>query len=50
MVGSEVFLVEPKHQFIYTNEENVFMALNHEKKEDYYMNPCLPQLNKELYF
>ena len=41
MVGSEVFPIKEKHQFIYPNEENEFMVANHEKKEDYYMNPYL---------
>ena len=50
MVGSEVFLMRPKGQFIYPNEENVFMVPNHEKKGDYYVNPCLSQLTYELWF
>ena len=34
LVGSEVFLMKSKHQFIYPNNENVFMVPNHEKKGD----------------
>ena len=40
-MGSEFFLVKPKHQFIYPNEENQFMVPNHQKKGDYFVNPCL---------
>ena len=29
MVGSEVFLMKPKHQLIYPNEENEIMVPNH---------------------
>ena len=29
MVGSEVFLMKPKHQFMYPNEENEFRVPNH---------------------
>ena len=50
IVESEVFLIKPKHQFIYPNEENKFMVPNHEKKEDYYMNPYLSQLTYKLWF
>ena len=32
LVGSEVFLMKTKHQFIYPSKENMFMAPNHEKK------------------
>ena len=48
MVGSEAFLTKTKHQFIYPKVENEFVALNHLKKGDYYVNPCLPQLKNEL--
>ena len=41
---SEVFLMKPKHQFVYPSKEIAFMVPNHEKKRDYYMNPCLPHL------
>ena len=40
MVESEVI--------IYPNEENVFVVPNHEKKGDYYVNPCQSQLKIEL--
>ena len=48
MVEKEVFLIKPKHQFIYPNGENEFVWPNHENKGDYYMNPCLSQLENEL--
>ena len=48
MVGSEVFLKEPKHQFIYPNEDDVFVALDHETKRNYYVNPCLSQLKDDF--
>ena len=32
MVEEKAFLMKPKHQFIYPNEENEFMVPNHEKK------------------
>ena len=47
MVGSEVFFMKSKQQFIYPNEENKFMAPNHEKKGDYYANSCLSQFTNE---
>ena len=31
------------------NEENVFMMSNHEKKGNYYMNPCSFQLKDEQF-
>ena len=33
MVGNENFLMKPKHNVIYPNEENVFVVANHEKKK-----------------
>ena len=39
-----------KASIIYPSEENVFMGPNHEKKRDYYMNPCQSQLKDELRF
>ena len=48
MAESEVLLIKPKHQFVYPKKEIVFMVPNHEKKGDYYMNPCLPHLIDEL--
>ena len=41
MVGTDVFPMKPMHQFIYPNEENDFMAPDHENNGDYYANPCL---------
>ena len=49
MVGSKVFLVKPKHQFVYPNKENAFMVPSHEKNGDYYVNLCLPLLINELW-
>ena len=48
MLGKEVFLKKPKHQFIYPIEENEFMVPNHEKRGDYYVTPCLSQLTDKL--
>ena len=48
MVEEKAFLMIPEHQFIYPNEQNKFIVRNHEKKEDYYMNPCLSKLTNEL--
>ena len=48
MVGSDVFLMKPKHQFIYPNKGNALMAPDHEKKGDYYMTPWLSQSTNEL--
>ena len=39
MVIREVFVMKPKH-IINPNKENVFLMPNHEKKRDYYVNPC----------
>ena len=50
MVGSELFPIKPKHQFIYPNEKNEFMVANHENKGDYCMNPYLSQAMDELWF
>ena len=48
MVERVGFLMKPKHHIIYPIEENVFMIPNHEKKRDYYVNQCSPQLKDEL--
>ena len=40
MVERESFLWNQSINVIYPNEKNEFMAPNHEKKGDYYMNPC----------
>ena len=37
MVGSDVFIMKPKHQFFYSNEKSKFMVPNQEKKGDYYV-------------
>ena len=47
-VGSEVFLMKPKHQFIYTNAKNMFMVPNPKNKRDYYVNLCLSYLTDEV--
>ena len=41
MVEREVFLWAESINVIYRNEKNVFIVPNHEKKWDYYVNPCL---------
>ena len=48
MVERKVFLMKPKHKFIYPNEKNEFVGLNHENKGDYHVNLCLSQLRDEL--
>ena len=48
--GTKVFLMKAKHQFIYPNEQNMLMVPNHEKKEDYYVNPCSSELIDGLQF
>ena len=47
MVEKYVFLKNPKLQYLYLNEENVFIVPNLEKKEDNYVNPCLPKSMNE---
>ena len=56
MVKEDVFHMKPKLQYhlsqweeyVYAaNEENVFMLPNLEKKEDYYVNPCLSKSTNE---
>ena len=42
------FLWNQSINIINPKEENVFMMPNHEKKGDYYVNPCLSQLKYEL--
>ena len=41
MVEGKAFLMNPKHQFIYLNDENGFKIPKHENKGDCYVNPCL---------
>ena len=48
MVEKEGFLMKPKHQFIYPNEQNEFMVPNHSQKRDYYVNLHLS--NKKMNF
>ena len=48
MVEKEVFLMNQSFDIIYPNKENMSMVPNHEKKGDYYANPCLSQLTNEL--
>ena len=50
MVEREVFLMKAKHKYHLSNEENVFMVPNHEKKGDCYVNLCLSQLNDGVRF
>ena len=38
--GKWSFFYKTKHQFIYPNKEIEFMLPNHEKRGDYYVNPC----------
>ena len=40
--------MKPKHEYINPRVGNEFMALDHEKKRDCYVNPCLTQLTNEL--
>ena len=44
MVGSKVFLMKWRQQFIYPSKKNEFMVPNQEKKGDYQVNLCLPHL------
>ena len=48
--GRAFFLRNQSFNVIYLNEENKFMVPTHEKKEDYYENPCLCQLSANFYF
>ena len=41
MVERDVFPMKKRHHAIYPNKENVFTVPYHEKKGDYYVNPCL---------
>ena len=50
MAIREAFVRNQSINIINPNEENVFMMPNHEKKGDYYVNPCLSQLKVELQF
>ena len=47
--GEKSFLNETQSiNIIYPNMENRLMVLNHEKKKDYYVNPCLSQFTNEI--
>ena len=46
----KLFLWKQSINIIYPNEKNEFMIPNHEKKGDYYVNPCLSKLVSELWF
>ena len=48
MVEKQVFHMNQSIEIVYPNKENMFMVPNHEKKGDYYVNPCLSQLKGEL--
>ena len=50
MVGSKVFLMKPRHQFIYLGKKNAFMEPNQEKKDDYHVNLCLSHLIHKFWF
>ena len=43
-VERKVFFWNQRLDIIYPNEEKVFMVSNREKKVDYYVNLCLPNL------
>ena len=46
--GKKAFFRNQSINIIYLNEIIVFMVLNHEKKGDYHVNPCLSQLTDEI--
>ena len=46
--GKRSFHMKAKHQYHLSNKENDFMVPNHEKKWDYYVNPCLPNRQMNL--
>ena len=48
MGETKFFLGNQSINVIYPDEENEFMVPNQEKKEDYYVNPCLSQLKDEF--
>ena len=50
MVEKEAFLVKPKHQCHLSYWVEWVFGTNHEKKGDYYVNPSLSQLRKEVKF
>ena len=50
MVGSKVFLMKPRHQFVYPNKEKAFMVPDQEKKGDYHAYLCLPHLIDRFWF
>ena len=41
MAKKEVFHMKPKHQPLLSQQGEYVMMLNHEKKGEYYVNPCL---------
>ena len=50
MVGSKVFLMKSKHQFVYLGKENALVVPNQEKKGYYHVNLCLPHLIDKFLF
>ena len=47
MVEKDVFFCKQSLDIIYPNEENAFTMTNHERKGDYFVNPCLSKLTNE---
>ena len=50
MVERDFFTWNQSTNIIYPIKENVFMMPNHQKKGDYYVNPCWSQLKVKLQF
>ena len=50
VVEKQVFLMKPSIKIVYHSKKNAFIEPNHEKKQDYYVNPCLSQWKDELQF
>ena len=48
MVEGDVFFWNHRLNIIYSNEENVYMMPNHERNEDYSVNPRLSQLTSNI--
>ena len=48
LVERENFFRNQSINVIYPNEENVLMVPNHEKEEDYYVNPSLSKMKDVL--
>ena len=50
MVDRKAFRENQSINMLYHNEENVFIAPNHQENGDYYENPSLSHLMDELLF